>query len=74
MELFFTGPAVTTLQVALSDEQKRRLDLLAGRAFMPPEEFLRVRVGQLLADQTDEFDRIVNRVLEKNAELYRRLA
>jgi predicted transcriptional regulator len=65
---------VTTLQVTLSDEQKRRLDRLAERAAVTPEEFLRDRVDQLLDDPTAEFDRVVNRVLEKNAELYRRLA
>ena len=65
---------MTTLQVTLSDIQKQRLDQLAERDAVSAEESLQVRVDQLLTPPAIEFDRIADRVLEKNAELYRRLA
>jgi hypothetical protein len=50
-----------------------QLRLRAEQAGLTPEEFLRRRVEQLL-DRPDESFRQAAYVLQKNAELYRRLA
>jgi len=41
---------------------------------MPPEEFLRRRVEQLLDRPDAQFQKAADHLLQKNAELYRRLA
>jgi hypothetical protein len=41
---------------------------------LPPEEFLRQRVDHLLSEADAAFDKAAEHVLQKNAELYRRLA
>jgi antitoxin FitA len=41
---------------------------------LAPEEFLRRRIEQLLEQPDDQFREAAAYVLEKNAELYRRLA
>jgi hypothetical protein len=65
---------MTTIAIPLSDKRVAQLRLRAEQAGLPPEEFLRRRVEQLL-DQPDEpFRQAAAYVLEKNAELYRRLS
>jgi hypothetical protein len=65
---------VTTIPIALSDSSITRLNELALKTGLPPEELLRRRVEQLLASPDDEFRRAASYLLEKNKELYRRLA
>ena len=65
---------MNTISVHLTDGQAKRLERLAGLAEMTPEEFLSVQVGEILSDPGCDFERATQRVLEKNAELYRRLA
>jgi hypothetical protein len=65
---------VTTIPIALSDSSLTRLNELASKSGLPPEELLRRRVEQLLASPDDEFERAASYLLEKNKELYRRLA
>jgi hypothetical protein len=65
---------MTTVAIPLSDERAAQLRLRAEQAGLTPEEFLRRRVEQFL-DQPDEaFHQAAAYVLEKNAELYRRLS
>jgi hypothetical protein len=65
---------MTTIAIPLSEEHVAQLHQRAQQAGMAPEEFLRRRVEQLL-DQPDEpFHDAAAYVLQKNAELYRRLA
>ena len=65
---------MTAIPISLDDEQLARLSALAERAGMPPGEYLHREVAALL-DQPDEaFSEAADRVLKKNAELYRRLA
>lgn len=65
---------MTTITIALSEERVAQLRIWAERAGLPPEEFLRRRVERLLDQPDEQFRQAASYVLEKNAELYRRLA
>jgi hypothetical protein len=65
---------MSAITIPLSKEQIVQLRSQAQKAGLEPEEFLRRRVEQLLESPDEQFDRAADRVLEKNAELYRRLA
>jgi hypothetical protein len=65
---------MTTITIPLSDERAAQLRLWAEEAGLPPEEFLRRRVEQLLDRPGEQFQQAADYVLQKNAELYRRLA
>jgi predicted transcriptional regulator len=65
---------MTMLTVALSDEYSKRLQEIAERSGLTPEEFARISLEQWLARPDEEFERVSRYVFEKNAELYRRLA
>jgi hypothetical protein len=64
---------MTTITIPLSEERFAQLRLWAEQAGLPPEEFLRRRVEQLLDRPDDQFRQAAAYVLQKNAELYRRL-
>jgi hypothetical protein len=66
--------AMTMITIPLSDERLAELRVRAEQAGLDPEEFLRRRVEQLLARPDDQFRQAAAKVLEKNKELYRRLA
>jgi len=65
---------MTTITIALSEERAKRLQELASRLQIAPEELVRVSVEELLARPDEQFQQALDRVLKKNAELYRRLA
>ena len=65
---------MTTITIPLSDERLAQLRTWAEQAGLPPEEFLRRRVEQLLDRPDQQFRQAAEHVLQKNAELYRRLA
>lgn len=65
---------MTKVTIPLSDERIAKLRKWAEQAGLPPEEFLRRRVEQLLDHPDDRFEQSATYVMEKNAELYRRLA
>jgi antitoxin FitA len=65
---------MTTVTIALPDEPMLRLKELADEAGVAPEELLRASVEQWLKHPKDDFARAAAYILEKNAELYRRLA
>jgi predicted transcriptional regulator len=62
-----------TISIEISDEQAKRLAAMAERLNVSVEELAAASLRELLA-KPDRVVDIVNRVLEKNAELYRRLA
>jgi antitoxin FitA len=66
--------AMTAITINLSDEHLQRLRALAARLGLSPEDFLRTQVEQFLAGPDEEFARVAQYLLRKNAELYRRLA
>lgn len=65
---------MTTITIPLSEERIAQLQMWAEQAGLPPEEYLRLRVEQLLDRPDEQFREAANYVLQKNAELYRRLA
>ena len=67
-------PLMTTVSIPLPDDQVSELRLRADQAGVPLEEYLARCVGELLDRSAEEFRAAAGRVLEKNAELYRRLA
>ena len=65
---------MTMIAIPLSDERAAQLRLWAQQAGLAPEEFLRRRVEQLLDRPDEQFRQAAAYVLEKNADLYKRLA
>jgi hypothetical protein len=65
---------MTMISIPLSEERLAQLRLWAEQAGLAPEEFLRRRVEQLLDQPDGQFRQAASYVLQKNAELYRRLA
>jgi hypothetical protein len=65
---------MTTISIPLSDEQLVRLKALADKAGVTPEDLARARLEEWLQRPDEDFLRAARYVLQKNAELYRRLA
>ena len=65
---------MTTITIPLSEEHLGRLRSRAEQAGIPPEEFLRRHVEEMLDRPDDSFRRAAAHVLRKNEKLYRRLA
>ncbi len=65
---------MNTFTITLPDERVKKLQELAERFHVPPEELVRASLEELLTRPLDDFQKIVERVLSKNAELYKRLA
>jgi hypothetical protein len=62
------------LSIDLSPAQADRLRLEAERLGLTPEDLARAAIADLLATTGEDFKAAADRVLKKNAELYRRLA
>jgi hypothetical protein len=62
------------LSVELSQAQQQHLADLAGRLQVSPEALAAAALRDLLTRRETDFEAAATRVLEKNAELYRRLA
>lgn len=65
---------MTTITITLPDDRLQQLKEIASRFKVAPEELVRASVEELLARPEDDFQRALDYVLRKNAELYRRLA
>ncbi len=62
------------LPIELPAAQAARLREEAARLGVPPAELARAAVADLLATKDDDFRSAAERALQKNGELYRRLA
>jgi hypothetical protein len=58
----------------LPTAQAEKLQRAADRLGISPSELARAALSDLLADRDEDFSAAADRVLSKNAELYRRLA
>ena len=65
---------MTTITISLPDDRLQKLKEIATRFSVAPEELVRVSVEELLTRPEEDFRRALEYVLDKNAELYRRLA
>ncbi len=65
---------MTTITISISDEGLRKLREKASYYQVAPEDLVRVSLEDLLDRPTEGFRQAVEYVLNKNSELYRRLA
>jgi len=65
---------MTSISVTLPDDRLLKLQEIASRLGVTPEDLVRISIEELLARPDDAFQQAVDYVLNKNAELYRRLA
>jgi hypothetical protein len=71
----FPTEQVNTITISLPEDRLEALQKLAERLRVTPEDLVRTSIESLLACPDDEeFRRAVQYVLDKNTELYRRLA
>jgi len=62
------------VSVELSPSDTERLQEEASRLGVSPERLAHAAISDLLSRERDDFEKAATRVLEKNRELYRRLA
>jgi hypothetical protein len=65
---------MVTITVTLTDDRLQKLKELAAQFRIAPEELVRVSVEELIARPQVDFQKALDYVLEKNKELYKRLA
>jgi hypothetical protein len=65
---------MSSIVISLSEEELALLNQRAQQAQVSPEELARTTLADWLKNQCDDFNQAARYVLEKNAELYRRLA
>ncbi len=62
------------IEIDLSPAHREQLKAEAERLGVSPEELARAAVADLVTVPADDFERVARKVLEKNRELYKRLA
>ena len=65
---------MSVLTIHLPEEKKQRLEEKAERLQVSPEALIQASIEELLARSDDAFEQALEKVLEKNQALYRRLA
>ena len=65
---------MSSITVTVSDDRLAKLKEIAGRYSISPEDLVRVSIDELLARPDETFEKAAEYVLNKNSELYRRLA
>lgn len=65
---------MSTLTITLPEDRLAKLREIAERFNIKPEDLARVSVEELLTRPEESFQRAADYILDKNAELYRRLA
>ena len=62
------------ITVTIPDDRLSKLQEIAARFQITPEDLVRVSIDELLARPEENFRQAAEYVLNKNSELYRRLA
>lgn len=65
---------MNAVTILLSDERLEKLQQIAACLHVTPEELVRVSIEELISRPEEEFRRALEYVLQKNTELYQRLA
>ena len=65
---------MSAITISIPEERMQRLQEVAARFGLSPEELVRLSIEELLARPEEDFARAADYVLKKNEELYRRLA
>jgi len=60
-----------TITITLSDDRLAKLQEMAARLHISPEELAHAGIEELLACPEETYQRAIDYVLKKNAELYR---
>ena len=63
-----------TLSIQLPDDAERRLREVALRLNVPVDQLAAAAVRDFITQPAADFEQAANRILDKNRELYRRLA
>lgn len=65
---------MTMLTIPISDERLQKLKAVAARHQLAPEELIQISIDELINHPEEAVIDAMDYVLNKNAELYRRLA
>jgi predicted transcriptional regulator len=65
---------MTMITIELPNERLQRLEEMALKLGISMEDLIRISVEDMLTQQDEQFQKIAKYVLEKNLELYKRLA
>lgn len=65
---------MASITISLSDEEMRRLEELSKREGLTVEQMVQLGVHDFISRPDEAFRASAKRVMEKNAELYRRLS
>jgi len=65
---------MTSITITLPEDRLAKLREIAARLNVTPEDLARVSIEELLTRPDETFKRTAEYVLQKNSELYRRLA
>ena len=65
---------MTTLEIPISEERLEKLKAVAQRQKVAPEELIQMTIDELIKRPEQEIIDVMDYVLRKNADLYRRLA
>lgn len=65
---------MTMLTIPISDERLQKLKAVAARHQLEPEELIQISIDELINHPEEAVIDAMDYVLNKNAELYRRLA
>jgi antitoxin FitA len=65
---------MNTLTITLSDDRLAKLREIADRFNIKPEDLARISIEELLTRPEESFQQAADYILNKNAQLYRRLA
>jgi hypothetical protein len=65
---------MSSITIPITEERLVRLKELAREANVAPEDLVRASLEEWLKHPKDDFARAANYVIQKNVELYRRLA
>ena len=66
--------SINTITVAIPDDLLQRLNEIALWFCIAPEDLVRVSIQVLLIHPEEQFKQALERVLDKNKELYQQLA
>jgi len=65
---------MTSITISLPEDRLAKLREIAARLNVTPEDLARVSIEELLTRPDETFKQAAEYVLQKNSELYRRLA
>jgi antitoxin FitA len=65
---------MSTISVTVPDDRLSKLQEIARRYNITPEDLVRMTIDELIARPEEAFQQAADYVLNKNSDLYRRLA